>query len=276
VFFFVLLQEISMKVPKASTISVLILVGTVLASLIYLLGSLAVSAASGGKAAASAAAAASKQGPASVYDKPLPIDDFTLTDQTGAKFQFSSTKGKLVLMSFLFTHCGDVCPYSAIKMKQALEQMGDDAKNVVLVTIDTDPERDTIEVVGAYSKDLGLYSSWHFVTGGLKEMTKVYKDLGITVVKTNEEEVMETSKNAQDLGITLPQKDQTDSPLFGLTDQQVVSGGDVAKKYSGGYQIAHSAPFWIIDRKGNLRVSLDVSASPAQIVENLKAYLTKD
>jgi cytochrome oxidase Cu insertion factor (SCO1/SenC/PrrC family) len=265
-----------MKIPKASTISVLVLVGTVLAALLYLLGSLAVSASSGGKAAVSAAAAAAKQGPASVYDKPLPIDDFTLTNQRGEKFQFSSTKGKLVLMSFLFTHCGDVCPFSAIKMKRALDQMGVDAKDVVLVAIDTDPERDSTEVMAAYSRDLGLYDSWHFVSGDLKQMTKVYKNLGITVIKTDEEEIMETSKNAQELGITLPQKDQKDSPLFGLTDEQVLSGGEVAKKFSGGYQIAHSAPFWIIDRKGNLRVSLDVSATPAQIVENLKSYLTTD
>ncbi|MEI8094530.1 MAG: SCO family protein [Spirochaetales bacterium] len=246
-----------MKKMKPATVAILVLVGTVAAALIYLGATLALTAAMGGQAVASK----KDPGPASVYDEPEPIDDFNLADQTGARYRFSSSKGKVVVMTFLFTHCGDVCPYSAIKMKLALDNLGDQAKNVELVVVDTDPERDTVAVLADYSKSLGLYDKWHMVTGSPGEMLQVYKNLGITVVKTDGEDVMETAKP------------DPDSPLFGLTDAQILAGSDVAKRFAGGYQIAHSAPFWIIDAKGDLRVSLDVSASPEQIAATVKNYL---
>lgn len=250
---------------KFSTLSVIILVGVVLGSVGYLLGTLVVTGTSG--------TAVAKSGAGSVYETPIPVADFTLSDQTGAPFTLSSTRGKVVIMTFLFTHCGDVCPFSALKMRQALETLGVQASEVELVVVSTDPERDTIPVVAEYSKDLGLYDTWHYVTGEVAALQKVYKDLKITVIKADEEVVLETEKSASELGIDLPSKDNADSPLYGLTDEQIAVGGTVAKKYAGGYNIAHSAPFWIIDRQGLIRSSLDVTATPVQLVEAVKAYL---
>ncbi len=252
---------------KPSTLSIIVLTGVVLGAVGYLFGTLMTS--------ASGPAVKTAQGPGAVYDTPVPIADFTLADQTGQPFTFSSARGKVVVMAFLFTHCGDVCPFSAIKMRQTLEQLGEAGKNVVLVVVDTDPERDTVPVLAGYSRELGLFDKWHMVTGPLATMQKLYQTLKITVIKENDEDVQSTVKNASDLGISLPQKDKTDSPLFGLSDSQVLEGGHVAKKYSGGYQIAHSAPFWVVDTAGQVRTSLDVSASPAQIVEAVRAYLPK-
>jgi len=132
-----------------------------------------------------------------------------------------------------------------------------------------------VPVLAAFSRDLGLYDKWHFVTGPLPVMTKLYQDLKITVIKSAAEDEAPAAKNASELNVSLPKKDQTDSPLFGLTDAQVLEGGKVAQKYMGGYQIAHSAPFWVVDGQGQLRASLDVSASPGQLVEAVKAYLKK-
>jgi protein SCO1/2 len=254
---------------KPSTLSIIIMTGIVLGAVGYLLGTLVTSGSSGVQASPSA------RGPGAVYDTPVPVADFTLTDQTGTPFAFSSTKGKVVVMAFLFTHCGDVCPFSAIKLRLTLEQLGASAKNVELVVVDTDPERDTVPVLAAYSRELGLFDKWHMVTGPLADMQNLYKSLKITVIKESDDDVQTTVKNANDLGISLPQKDQSDSPLFGLSDAQVLEGGKIAKKYSGGYQIAHSAPFWVVDGSGRIRTSLDVSASPAQLVEAVKTYLPK-
>lgn len=246
---------------KPSTLTAILLIAVVLAAIGSLLGTLAVP--PGTEAG-------------TVYETPLPIADFTLTDQKNQPFTFSSTQGKVVIMAFLFTHCGDVCPFSAIKMRQALEQLGDQASNVELVVVSTDPERDTVERLASYSHDLGMDELWHYVTGSVPDLQKVYKDLKITVIKSEEEEVLETVKSASELGISPSAKDQADSPLYGLTDQQVAEGGGVARKYAGGYNIAHSAPFWIVDTEGNLRTSLDVTATPGQIVEAVKPYLKKN
>lgn len=254
---------------KLSTLSVIILVGVVLGSVGYMLGALVVS----GTAGAQIAAQRQTNGPGSVYETPVPVADFSLTDQTGSPFTFSSTKGKVVVMAFLFTHCGDVCPFSAIKMREALEQLGDQGQEVELVVVTTDAERDTVPVIAAYSKELGLYDTWHYVTGEPQALQAVYKNLKITVIKAEKEEMEETAKSAAELGIELPSRPDADSPVSGLTEAQIAAGSAVAQKYSGGYDVAHSAPFWVVDRNGMVRTSLDVSASPGQIVEAIKAYL---
>jgi len=251
---------------KLSVLPVIILVGVVLGALGYLLGSLITSGTAGARAIA-------EKGPGSMYEQPIPVADFTLTDQTGQPFTLSQTRGKIVLMAFLYTSCGDVCPYLALKMKIALEQLGPDAKNVELVAVDTDPERDTVKVLADYSKDLGLYDRWHIVTGTPQAMSTVYKNLKVTVIKSADDEAQESVKNANELGITLPSKDDADSYVIGLSDEEITVGSRVARKFYGGYQIMHSAPFWVIDQEGNLRTALDFNATPAQLVEGVKAYL---
>lgn len=254
---------------KLSAVSVIIVVGVLIGSLGYFIGTQLVF----GPPPPAAAAAA--PGPGVTYNPPLALPDFTLDDQTGRPYSLTSSRGKVVLMAFLFTHCGDVCPFSAVKMRLAWELLGDAGRNVDLVVVGTDPERDTVPVLAAYSRDLGLYDKWHYLTGPLPVMTKLWKDLKITVVKSAEEEAEAPTKNAADLGTSLPQKDQTDSPLYGLTDAQVLEGGKIAQKYMGGYQIAHAAPFWIVDGQGQLRTSLDVSASPAQVAAAIRTLLAK-
>jgi cytochrome oxidase Cu insertion factor (SCO1/SenC/PrrC family) len=243
----------------------IVLAGVVLGGLGYVLTSL-LSAENAG-----AGSISDKTNP-SAYEQSVPVSDFTLTDQTGQPFTLSSTKGKIVLMAFLYTHCGDVCPYLALKMRLALERLGDQAKNVELVAVDTDPERDTVPVLAAYSKDLGLYDTWHIVTGTDVQMKAVYQQLKITVLKTSD--VAGSGLKGTDAKpAAVPAKSSADSYVAGLDDAEIHAGSAVARKYFGGYQIVHSAPFWILDAHGDLRTSLDFSATPAQLVESLQVYL---
>lgn len=252
---------------KKSLLSLIILVAVVLGAVGFLLGTLVTAGSAGTRVAGT------NVGPGSVWETPVPVVDFTLTDQQGKSFTFSSTKGKVVLMAFLFTHCADVCPFEAIKMKLAVEQLGARGQDVELVVISTDPERDTVPVIAAYSEELGLYDRWHYVTGAIEDLQKLYKDLKITVIKAEEEEVEQSVKNAAELGLELPSGTQADSPVYGLSEGQIRVGSEVAKKFSGGYNIAHAAPFWVVDRTGRIRTSLDVAATPGQLAEALKAYL---
>lgn len=78
--------------------------------------------------------------------------DFTLTDGDGKPFTLSSLKGKVVLLTFGYTHCPDVCPTSLLTYADVLANLGDDAKNVAVVFVSVDPERDTPELIGTYAK----------------------------------------------------------------------------------------------------------------------------
>ena len=78
--------------------------------------------------------------------------DFTLTDGDGKPFSLSDLKGKVVILSFGYTHCPDVCPTELLTYSDTLKQLGDQAKDVRVVFVSIDPERDTPEIIGKYAK----------------------------------------------------------------------------------------------------------------------------
>ena len=78
--------------------------------------------------------------------------DFTLTDGEGKPFALSSLKGKVVVLSFGYTHCPDICPTELLTYSDALKQLGDEAKNVAVVFVSVDPDRDTPELMKQYVK----------------------------------------------------------------------------------------------------------------------------
>ena len=78
--------------------------------------------------------------------------DFTLTDGDGKPFALSSLKGKVVVLSFGYTHCPDICPTELLTYNDTLKQLGDEAKNVAVVFVSVDPDRDTPELMKQYVK----------------------------------------------------------------------------------------------------------------------------
>jgi protein SCO1/2 len=82
------------------------------------------------------------------YQKP----DFTLTDSTGAAFDFAQrTAGGPTLLFFGYTNCPDVCPTTMANVMIALGQVEPEvAAETSVVFVTTDPARDTPEVLGSY------------------------------------------------------------------------------------------------------------------------------
>lgn len=78
--------------------------------------------------------------------------DFEMTDGDGKPFKLSDLKGNVVVLSFGYTHCPDVCPTELLTYSDTLKQLGDDAKNVKVVFASVDPERDTPALIGKYAK----------------------------------------------------------------------------------------------------------------------------
>lgn len=78
--------------------------------------------------------------------------DFTLTDGDGKPFTLSSLKGKVVVLAFGFTNCPDVCPTELFSYSEALQKLGEQAKDVKVVFVSVDPDRDTPDLIGRYAK----------------------------------------------------------------------------------------------------------------------------
>ncbi|MDP9266501.1 MAG: SCO family protein [Chloroflexota bacterium] len=112
-----------------------------------------------------------------------PAPDFTLTDAlTGSDLALSSLRGRIVVLSFLYTHCLDTCPLTAERFRQAQAALGDDAAKVEFVAVSVDPAGDTVESVRAFSQEHGLGQRWHYLIGERARLAGVWALYGIGVI----------------------------------------------------------------------------------------------
>lgn len=68
--------------------------------------------------------------------------DFALTRADGAPFSSQMLRGKVVVLSFGYTSCPDVCPTTLNTVSVLLRTLGHRAKQVAPVFISVDPQRD--------------------------------------------------------------------------------------------------------------------------------------
>jgi protein SCO1 len=76
--------------------------------------------------------------------------DFSLPDTNGKTRTLADFKGKAVVLFFGYTHCPDVCPTTLAELSQALQQLGDKGKDVQVLMVTVDPQRDTAPLLGQY------------------------------------------------------------------------------------------------------------------------------
>ncbi len=75
---------------------------------------------------------------------------FTLIDQHGRRVSDTDFAGRLRLVYFGYTHCGDACPLDLQNMAGALDRLGERAREVAVIFITIDPARDTPARLAAF------------------------------------------------------------------------------------------------------------------------------
>jgi len=66
------------------------------------------------------------------------------------EFAFVADPGELLMVTFGFTSCPDICPTTLADMRIAFNQLGPRAEEVDLAWVSIDPERDGVEEVTTY------------------------------------------------------------------------------------------------------------------------------
>ena len=97
--------------------------------------------------------------------------EFTLPNQFGGKTSLSELKGQVVLLSFGYTNCPDVCPTTLADMGWVLRSLGNKAKSVGVIFITVDPDRDTPGRLKSYLAN--FHGKMIGLTGSVKELTEV-------------------------------------------------------------------------------------------------------
>ncbi len=118
---------------------------------------------------------------------PWGADYFTnivLVNQDGKSVHFYDDliKDKIVVINFIFTHCGDSCPAETANLRQVQKLLGDRVgKDIFFYSISIDPEHDTPKVLKEYAERFGIGSGsgWSFLTGTKADVTLLRKTLGL-------------------------------------------------------------------------------------------------
>jgi protein SCO1/2 len=113
----------------------------------------------------------------------IPIKDFTLVDQGGRPFRFQSLRGRVAIVTFAYTTCPDVCPLLTAAMRQTQESLNRDERlSTYFVTVTTDPEIDTPQLLAAYARRYRAdLTNWAFLAGDETALKKVWKNFGVGV-----------------------------------------------------------------------------------------------
>jgi protein SCO1 len=86
----------------------------------------------------------------------LPPLSFTMTrTEDGKPVTAADYRGKIILLYFGYTNCPDVCPTTLSNIHEILTRLGPDARDVRMLFVTVDPERDTAPVLAAYVKNFG-------------------------------------------------------------------------------------------------------------------------
>jgi len=98
-------------------------------------------------------------------DKPAP--EFVLRNADGKVFRLADFRGKVVVLHFIYASCPDVCPLHADRRAEIQKMVNRTPMKgmVQFISISTDPEHDTPEILNGYGPAHGLDDvNWVFLT----------------------------------------------------------------------------------------------------------------
>lgn len=99
-----------------------------------------------------------------------------LRDQRGASVDSAGLGGRPYLVTFLYTHCVDVCPLIGSEISDALSRLGSRATRVAALAISVDPRGDTPAAARAWVREHRLPAEFHFLLGSAAQLVPIWRD----------------------------------------------------------------------------------------------------
>lgn len=146
-----------------------------------------------------------------------------LRNYTGAPVNLRSFRGKAVLVTFVYTHCPDVCPLIVSNLAAAERRLGARAGRLQIIAVTVDPKNDTAGAVRKFLVERDAAGRMDYLTGTRRQLLPVWKAWGVAVTVNKYEDTEAHS-----------------ALVFGITPQ-----GKIAVVYSSSFtpaQIVHDLP----------------------------------
>jgi len=113
---------------------------------------------------------------------PARTPDFALRDQNGRVMRLSAQRGKVVVLTFLYTHCPDLCPLTAVHIDEAVSRLGAQRSGVTVLAVSVDPKGDTPAAVRGFVRSHRLGSEFHFLTGSRRVLAPLWRKYDVKSV----------------------------------------------------------------------------------------------
>jgi protein SCO1 len=111
---------------------------------------------------------------------PKQAPTLALRNYLGQQVNLSQYHGKALLVTFLYTHCPDVCPLITANLRVAQNLMGaKTAARTQIVAVSVDPHGDTPKTVAAFLKVHEMTGRMQYLIGSPKELGKTWQTWGV-------------------------------------------------------------------------------------------------
>ena len=99
-----------------------------------------------------------------------------LRDARGGRVDSARLARRPYLVTFLYTHCTDVCPIIGSELADAFTRLGPAASKTAVLAVSVDPRGDTPRLARRWTAEHGLPSEFHYLLGTRRELASVWRD----------------------------------------------------------------------------------------------------
>jgi len=111
---------------------------------------------------------------------PKAAPSLSLRNYLGERVNIAQYRGKALLVTFLYTHCPDVCPLITANLRVAQNLMGaKTAAKTQIVAVSVDPRGDTPQTVAAFLKVHEMTGRMQYLIGSPRELGHVWQAWGV-------------------------------------------------------------------------------------------------
>jgi protein SCO1 len=117
---------------------------------------------------------------AGVLSPPRPAPPLALKNYLGQPVSVDAYRGRAVLVTFLYTHCPDICPLVTSNLRVAQGLMGPAvAAKAQVIAVSVDPRGDTPGAVAAFLARHRMTGRMQYLVGSAGQLARVWSAWGV-------------------------------------------------------------------------------------------------
>ncbi len=106
----------------------------------------------------------------------VPVRDFALRDQDGRLQTLRRYRGRIVILTFLYSTCQDTCPVAASTIRAALDDL---PRDVPVLAVSVDPRNDTPQSAKRFLLRRSVNGRMQFLLGTQAQLAPVWRAYGV-------------------------------------------------------------------------------------------------